>query len=273
MSFTTPGGRTKSKLSEQFKLYVEYSLPEDRPAAPMIEYLTSADCDRDIVRNWTVTVNGVSYPDGWTYKIYAPTAEAAEERAATLLQLIDGGMSRPMQRYFLDEGRKALEAAKKQYEEVAAKSAVIKAEEAKLAKPSEISSDILSQLKAQRVMVAVELAGLSARVKACDEMLKDPKKLEISALQSISDMKVKAEIERVGIKEKLDQINAYISEGDQRQTSRSSIESLTASRGSLSNQARRREGDAASFAALFEFYNPLPLVDDKIIVGPVEWTN
>src|SRR2546422_8396245 len=39
----------------------------------------------------------------------------------------------------------------------------LRAEEAKLEKPSEISTDILSQLKAQKVMVAVELAGLNAR--------------------------------------------------------------------------------------------------------------
>ena len=43
--------------------------------------------------------------------------------------------------------------------------AALKQEQEKLAKPSEISTDILSQLKAQKVMVAVELAGLNARVK------------------------------------------------------------------------------------------------------------
>ena len=68
-----------------------------------------------------------------------------------------------------------------QYVEVAKQGVTLRAEEEKLSKPSEISADILSQLKAQKVMVAVELAGLNWRVKACDEMLKDPKRLEISA--------------------------------------------------------------------------------------------
>src|SRR5439155_14574231 len=127
------------------------------------------------------------------------------------------------QQYFLAEGRKRIENARTRYVEVARQGDVLRAEQEKLAKPSEISADILSQLKAQKVMVAVELAGLNARVKACDEMLKDAKRLEVSALQSISDMKVKAEIERVGIKEKLDQINTFINEGDTRQATHGRI--------------------------------------------------
>src|SRR5439155_20324416 len=162
------------------------------------------------------------------------------------------------QQYFLAEGRKRIENARTRYVEVARQGDVLRAEEEKLAKPSEISADILSQLKAQKVMVAVELAGLNARVKACDEMLKDPKKLEISALQSISDMKVKAEIERVGIKEKLDQINAYIGEGDTRRALSDHIKELRQAYDSAAGLAHAYEIEATSLARLFDLYAPLP---------------
>jgi hypothetical protein len=158
-------------------------------------------------------------------------------------------------------------------QKLAKQAAALKQEQEKLAKPSEISADILSQLKAQKVMVAVELAGLNARVKACDDMLKDPKKLEISALQSISDMKVKAEIERVGIREKLEQINTYIGEGENRQATQGTITSL---RDELSKQLRTARGFLAQverMTGLYDLYATIPLQDDRITISPVEWTN
>ena len=150
----------------------------------------------------------------------------------------------------------------------------MRVETEKLAKPSEIRPDILSQLKAQKVMVAVELAGLMARVKACDGMLKDPKRLEISTLQSISDMKVKAEIELVGIKEKLDQINAFIGEGERPRGSGGAAErSGDSPRAAPSNRCRSTTAKAEMYGQLVLLYAPLQIEDNQIKIAPIEWTN
>jgi hypothetical protein len=263
--------REAVSIANHFQHLLDKCVDANRPADAMIQFLTSADCERDVTRFPYDGGNDNSM--GWTHYIYAATPQEAEQRAAAILQLIDGGMSWPMRKYLLAEGRKSLEAARPIFEEVAKLNAAIKAEEEKLAKPSEISPDILSQLKAQKVMVAVELAGLIARVKACDDMLKDPKKLEISTLQSISDMKVKAEIERVGIKEKLDQINAFIGEGDGRQATQDRIGALKAARSPLLRRAQTSERAAITYANLFDLYAPLPLKDNQITISPVEWTN
>ena len=155
----------------------------------------------------------------------------------------------------------------------AEKNEAIRVEQERLSKPSEITPDILSQLKAQKVMVAVELAGLIARVKACDEMLKEPKKLEISTLQSISDMKVKAEIERVGIKEKLDQINTFIGEGDGREAATSRLAGAQTNKQGLQRSLSLQTSYARNFALLVELYAPLQLEANQVTVSPVEWTN
>jgi hypothetical protein len=262
-------------LSQQNKLFLEHCAAGEQSHAKAIDFLTSDTCNRDVIRMTlrqarpTESVN----QEGWTYTIYAPSAEDAEERAAALVHLVDCGVCRPMQQYFLAEGNKRIENSRKQYVEVAKQGAVLRAEEEKLSKPSEISADILSQLKAQKVMVAIELAGLSARVKACDEMLKDPKRLEISTLQSISDMKVKAEVERIGIKEKLDQINAFIGEGDNRQALRQRIGELRGTYDSAAGLAHAYEIEATMMSRLFDLYAPLPLKDNQISISPVEWTN
>jgi hypothetical protein len=269
-SGSTPPSPRSEPLSDQHKHLLDKCDASRRPSPPMIEFLTSADCDRDVARS---RIPGDQGTIGWMYRVYAATPDEAEQRVAAILQLLDGGLSWPMREYLQGEGRKSLDAARSIFEEVAKQSAVIQAEEDKLAKPSEISPDILIQLKAQKVMVAVELAGLIARVKACDGMLKDPKKLEISTLQSISDMKVKAEIERVGIKEKLDQINAFIGEGDSRQSTQERIAELKKARNPILNRAHAAEGAAWIYVNLFDLYAPLPLKDNQITISPVEWTN
>jgi hypothetical protein len=275
MPWTRDLGLQRTTIGEGFQQMLGRCNPDDRPDEQIAAFLTSPDANRDVQRGKQVVrrqSDGRSETRGWSFIIYAPTAEEAERRAAGMLQLIDGGLCRPMQRYLLTEGKQALTRALSQFEQVAKELATLNAEEEKLAKPSEINPEILSQLKAQKVMIGIELSGLNARVKACDEMLKDPKRLELSALQSITDMKVKAEIERVGIKEKLDQINALIGEGDSRQATQAEIARLRSQVHGTEQIALASERAACLLADVFDLYQPPPLAGEAITVSPVEWT-
>ncbi len=264
------------EVSDRFQLLFKQCAPELVPEKPMMDYLTSAECDRDVGQS--IEPFKIQFSDAniaqqqLTYRVLAPTAEQAEERMRAIVRLYDAGLSRPMQQFLLSEGQKVLEAARSGYVEMAQLTQAAQAEREKLAVPSEISGDILSQLKAQKVMVAVELAGLNARVKACDAMLADPKKLEISTLQSISDMKIKAEIERVGIKEKLDQINVYIAEGDLRAGAFTRQVELGQKLDRLRSIVKARERTVTEFADVFELYAPFQIPDDQISIGPIEWS-
>jgi hypothetical protein len=245
------------------KLLAEYCPADQRPDA-QLAFLTSAEFDRD--------VRGMLDGHGFTFTVYAPTADEAKDRAAAIVRLYDCGACRPLQQYFLIEGRKRLAAARAKCDEYDKLSEEIRVEEEKINQPSEVSTDILSQLKAQRVMVAVELAGLSARVKACDQMLNEPKRLEVSTLQSISDMKVKAEIERIGTQEKLDRINTFIAEGDRREAIQKSISKLNARLQAVRREASNPISEAESHAQLIEHYAPRELEGNAIVISPVEWT-
>ena len=130
----------------------------------------------------------------------------------------------------------------------------------------------LQQQVQQLLPLPQQVQQLSARVKACDEMLKDPKRLEISALQSVSDMKVKAEIERIGIKEKLDQIHAFIAEGDSRVTTNKQITKMQSQLQRHRSEARQQEERAESHFRLVFLYAPLQLADNKITISP-GWTD
>jgi hypothetical protein len=250
------------RLSDIFRLLTERCQQEDRSQAAAA-YLTSPEFDREHQFNFNQSMN---------FTLYAPTQKDAEERAAAIIRLYDCGAARPLQRYFLAEGRKRLAAAHTMCEQYEALSAQIIDQEKKLAVPSEVSPEILSDLKAQRVMVAVELAGLNARVKACDTMLNEPQKFPPSALQSISDMKVKAEIERIGTQEKLDRINAFIAEGDKRDAIQKQIETLKSQQATLARTASFRIREADHHARMVAYFAPRELEGNAITISPVEWT-
>ena len=103
-------------------------------------------------------------------------------------------------------------------------------------------------------------------------MLNEPKRLEVSTLQSISDMKVKAEIERIGTKEKLDQINAFIADGDRRESVERSIAQLKGKQVSVQRAASSQISRAETDALLVEHYKPREVEGNKIVISPVEWT-
>lgn len=240
--------------------------PEGQRPEELTSFLKSAESSGDVMI-------GLKNPNGeWECVVYAPTADEATARAAAILRLYDCGASRPLQRFFLAEAQRCLASSRAACDDFTKLSGEITAEEEKIAKPSEVNVDILNQLKAQRVMVAVELAGLNARVKACDSMLNEPKRLEVSALQSISDMKVKAEIERIGTKEKLDQINAFIAEGDRREGIQKNLDQLSLKLTGAAQRAANATRAAETYASLVDYHAPRELEGNKIVVTPIEWT-
>jgi hypothetical protein len=265
------GPRRQELDSEFYRLLVDFC-PKDRlPSQAAIDFLSSTDCDRDV--RWMRFADGTDR-SSWTFVIFAPSAEAAKERAAGLLRLVDEGLCRPLQRDCLAEGRKALEIVRKAYDDMAKIDESVRSDQARIEKPSEITADILTQLKAQKVMTDVELVGLTARVNACVAMLGKPKELSPAAIESISDMKVRAEIERVGTKEKLDRLNALIAEGDERERTSNNITRSKTARSQLYGRTIvPTTQKAAGYARLVSFCAPRELKDNEITIAPIEWTN
>jgi hypothetical protein len=266
-----------NSIRDLFRSLVERCPPDERPAEQLVEFLTSADVDRDIKQNnmRQFETNSGEVVGGWAFTIYAPTAEEGENRAKAILRLIDYSKS-PLGEERFARAREALAAARRKEMELAKITDGIEALDAKIAQPSDIHGDILSELKAQKIMVTIELSGLSARVKACDEMLKESsvqRELSVSTLQSVSDMKIKAEIERIGIKEKLDQINKFIEEGDSRVATQNRILELHGARKLAEDQLRTLEMEAAQNVAQLRLGLPPHLLGNKLYVCPIEWTN
>jgi len=263
-------------LSDYFKLLSQLCPKELLPPQTAIDFLTSPDAIWEVY--WeSGAVGNPSNRRAWYITVYAPTEELAEQRIRAMIQLWDNGLCRPLQRDCLTEAKKSLQSVQQGYDEVNKLTAAITAKEELLANPSEINSDILSQLRAQKVMVGIELAGLNARVKACNEMLKevrDDTRPPSQVHNSIADMKVRAEVELVGSKEKLDRINSLIAEGNGREALRAEIDRIKKAKQGLQQQIdRQHQRRAEAYARLVSLYAPLEIKDNKITITPVMWTN
>ena len=263
--------RESSALLKHFQWLAERCAPDSRPNEEQVAFLSSTESERTVRRVRRPGPGGGIEYDA-EFQIQAPTAEEAEARAKAIIRLYDAGFSLPIQQYLLGECQQMIEAARVEYAKLAPLDAEIAAQKEELSKPSEISSDILKELKAQKIMVAVELAGLNARVKACDAMLQDPVKLGANALQSVGDMKVKAEIERVGIKEKLDAINGFIAEGDARDAALQKSGKLWTKRNNQFEHAERAAESVRRYIDLLKLFEPFDIPDNQITVAPLEWT-
>ncbi|HUE74525.1 MAG TPA: hypothetical protein VMP01_26900 [Pirellulaceae bacterium] len=262
-------------LSGYFKFLSELCPKDQLPSQVAMDFLTSIECDRDVQWSYDAALQDEGRRERYL-SVYATTEELAEQRARAIVQLFDG-FCRALQRDSLTKAKKSLEAARKGYEEVARQTESIKAKEKLLDKPSEITTEILTQLRAQKVMIGVELAGLEARIKACNRMLL-PTNVDLKsekARESVSDMKVRAEVELVGTKEKLDRINALIAEGKSRTDLREEIDRLKAARQELQRDIvdRHQRGAEAYVGAVSLYYAPLEIKDNKITISPIEWTN
>jgi hypothetical protein len=253
-------------LHERWQLLAE-QCPEDRrpPAAPL-KFLTSEEAERD-VRLSSTGDRSIHV------QLFAPTAEEAEARARAILALIDGGVCLPLQKYCLETTQAALQSAEKATGALLDTETLLAAENAKLAKPSEISEDILSKLKAEKVLTEIELAGLAARIKGCEAQLAPDKEQTPATAQGIKDLKLRAEIDQLGLKEKLSQIQRLIAEGDQREATKNRgvtlQNQLRVARGQKIAPLQRRAAEVALLA--LTYFSPPAVAENQINIAPVEW--
>lgn len=268
-----PGRRPRDmQINEIFQMLSDRCPADQRPEKTILEFLLAPDtAERELVmRSTTASAQGPLV----TYRVFAESAETAENRLRGILQLIDQGYCRPLQRTCLIEGRKSLEQARDAYAEVARLRKESSQEQAKLAEPSEITEEVLSKLKAEKVLLDVELAGAIAQLKACDALLTAGKEPSATTLQSISYAKVRAEIEAAGITAKLDQMKELIAEGNGRVARYARLKSL----GREIETIRRdriyaAERQAKIYKTLFTLCAPPRVQEDQIVVAPIEWTN
>jgi hypothetical protein len=202
--------------------------------------------------------------------VLGATPEQAEQRAKALLTILDQGFSRPSQialfklreqacEQFRDSQQKA-EAAEKEHQSMVAE----------LKQYADFPNDTLTGLRVQLFQWEAELAGLQAKVEACDKLLAAGPAAE--RRKQIEEAKVAAQIELAGCEARRAKSASFIAKVKQREEVASKT---NAASGSLASAQRAQSQITARIKRIDEelaTFAPVHLVDDTVIIQPVEWT-
>ncbi|MBC7854894.1 MAG: hypothetical protein IAF94_15790 [Pirellulaceae bacterium] len=207
----------------------------------------------------------------WHFSFLGTTPEQVELRSKAVLTILDQGASRPIQLAILKrreplcvqlrDQRKAVESAQRM-------SNVLQDELKSLA---DFTPDMLPNLRVQQMQLDVDLAGVQARIAACERLLeKTPQKVE--RRNQIEDLKVAAEIESSGFEARRAKSEEFIVKVKAKVELGTKLAKAEQSRKVALGGVRNSEEQIKRVDAAIHAYAPLPLVDNKITVQPLEWT-
>ena len=207
----------------------------------------------------------------WNMSILGTTAAAVESRSTALLTILDQGACRPIQLAIfkkreplcvqLRDQRKALEESRR----------MVNALQEELKAYVDFTPDMLSNLRVQQLQLDVELAGVKARIATCERFLAQPA-LKADRRNQIEDLKVAAEIEFSGFEARRSKSSEFIAKVKTAIDLTSKSSTADFSRKVALGETRQIEEQIKNVDAAIRAYAPLPLVDNKVVVQPLEWT-
>lgn len=241
------------------------TIPEDRARPAQLDFFTSREIDEGFLSFGDDSPGG----EDREVRILAPSAEVAEKRAAAFVWLLDQGFSRRLQQQLWEQRttsvmqwREASAGVEKSTKELAELGAELKRYE-------DFPADIRSALRVQRLQLEVEQAGIEARIAACEKLL-------VGAAgdthQAVTNAKVAAEIELAGFQARRAKADEFIAKASEKMALQQ--RHVNAER-EFNRHKIIRENTAEALASIDErlqAFQPVKLVNNKILIHPIEWT-
>ncbi|MCE9526559.1 MAG: hypothetical protein K8R36_10950, partial [Planctomycetales bacterium] len=249
----------------------------------MIQMLPAGDTiakeEREFLAN-PQTLNGMLYVAahnedrrklGWTITLFGTTPDEAEKRAIAVMTLFDQGACRSV-RLAIFKNREPL-CAQLRDQRKAAESAEGKIDvvQKELKSYVDFTPDMLPNLRVQQLQLDVDMAGVKARIAACDRLLAGTA-LKPERRSQVEDLKVAAEIEFSGFEARLTKSNEIITRVKTKIDLVSHLTTAEAEQKKARSKAVSLERQIQYIDGAISAYSPLPLVDNKVVVQPLEWT-
>jgi hypothetical protein len=203
------------------------------------------------------------------FRVLSTTPEQAKDLTKALLALFEQEITEPIQEY-LQERKRVEEAALRGHRErfAAAK------QQADALKPQVSNEEVMDakaiiDLKTQRRLLEVDLAGVKARVDACEAILQ--RRLSDARREQVENVKITAEIDLAGLAARQKTLDAIIAEGMKALTVKSELGRAQSEVSGWQNRIAESEQKLAEYVRLIEMYGPFRLVDDKVVIRPIKW--
>jgi hypothetical protein len=204
-----------------------------------------------------------------TYRVLGATPEQVQQRTRAFVDVLDRGIIEPIQQQLLAiKTKHETELAESRKSDTEARREI--AELSRQLKDAEVLDvQVINDLRTQRRLLEVDLAGVKARVQACAEILK--RELPESRREQVENLKLTAEIELAGLDARQQRIETIIDQSQKALALNSRLNSARAASANAWSSAERSEKNVARYAQTIRTYGPLRLLDETIVIRPVQW--
>lgn len=257
-------------LSQQFAGLVQ-ATPKDRlPAEAEVKFFTSPDINHGYFE--AKALDGSARPRGpfnpVEIRILAPTAEIAEARAAAMLTLFDQGDARTLQQETFQAHQKLAMQWRQAREEAEAAEAKIPAIDKALEAFEDVTADMLSALRAQRLQIEVERIGVKAEIEAAQKLMAEGNR---ETQQKVEGLLLPAQIRLASFEAKQAYTDRFIAKAKEKAELTSQLSKLNSQRDSRRRLERQTASELAQYKNRLDQYAPLKVIDNIVHIRPVKW--
>ena len=211
-----------------------------------------------------------SAPNWREILLLGKTPEQAKGRAEAFLSILDQGYTRPIQKELFNVRAKQCELLHEARAKRVASYQRWETVKARLKEYEEFTPDMLAGLRVQQLQLDVDLAGVKAKIATCEKLL--DKMVQVERRKPIEDAKIAAEIELSGFEARRAKSAEFVAKLKERntlselttKTENETIQDLRSVQ-LLENSIQQIDEDIAAFG-------PVRLVDDRVTIHPLEWT-
>jgi hypothetical protein len=267
----TYGSNKQKTLADSLPAMINALPKEDFPAREEREFFASSKSLLDFVSYYDEAIDDGSGERFWSFQVLATNPEEAERRCKALIYTFDQGSCRPIRLAILKKREPVCVQLREQRKGAEALLQMINSVQNALKVFADFTPDMLSNLRVQQLQLEVELAGVKARIATCDRLLAQAN-LKLERRNQIEDVKVSAEIEFSGFEARLTKSNEFIAKVKQKVELLENLAKLEAEQKKARSTLRGLEGQIHFIDEAIKAFAPLPLVDNKIVIQPIEWT-
>jgi hypothetical protein len=135
----------------------------------------------------------------------------------------------------------------------------------------EYTADMLSGLRVQQLQLEIDLTGVKARIAACDKLMNQPN-IKIERREQIENAKIAAEIELSGFEARRAKSEEFIGKIKTKIDFTAHLDAAQAKWREARDALHHAENSLRTTDNVIRAFAPLPLVDNKVLIQPVEWT-
>jgi hypothetical protein len=249
-------------------------VPAKRLSAEQVEFLKVGDSHSHL--------EPVRDEDGQprTYRlvcqVYGATPEACLKNIETLLTVFDEGLSRPAQLVLADARTKRTEQFAQLMQERAELEKQQAEVEAQLKSDVDLTPELMIGLKQQQLNLEVEQVGTQAKIEAAQKLLTAPAgKDDVAVAQraAVAAAKVEAEIALASIEARRAKLNELVSSVKSKAELTTKNTGLTRELAALELRASQAIRSVEMLDSGIAHHAPFPVVDNQVVIQPVEWTS